>query len=463
MKKSNFIIIIVLVALCAIGWLSMTTAKISESSESKNYVEEADNFFEKKLYQRAIASYELALNEKSSEEIYTKINKAYELRYAEAPKDTFEGYVDFLERAVGEYPKNAAFIDALVNLYYIDSDYENMYKCLINAIENGYNDDNVQARLREAKYSYKIKGTEYSAIKCSVGDYFSSQRTLGWNLSHYEDGYLWSTEYDYVTIPNADGVAVAVGKDSRIIDATGMVLGIFEKQIADAGVYSEGLLPVCIDGVYGYYNDLAEFQFGSYEFAGMFQNGLAAVKQDGKWCLVNNKGEVKSDTYEEIVLDYAGRYLINETVLVKKSENAYAICNEELKEIAEITCTDTDIVTTDGLIAVCQDGLWGFVNIEGEIVIKPTYQNAKSFSNGVAAVCKDGVWGFINKDNIIVIEYQFTDANYMNENGSCIVRTDVIYEEKANEEKVNNEKVEDEIEKMECWQFLQLNLGITEE
>ena len=126
--------------------------------------------------------------------------------------------------------------------------------------------------------------------------------------------------------------------------------------------------------------------------------------------------------------------------------------------------------------------MWGFVNTEGEMVIKPTYENAKSFSNGVAAVCKDGVSGFINKDNIVVIDYQFTDANYMNENGSCVVRTDVIYEEKevkevetvekeddakTEDEKKDNEKVNEEqvekIEKMECWQFLQLNLGITEE
>ena len=46
---------------------------------------------------------------------------------------------------------------------------------------------------------------------------------------------------------------------------------------------------------------------------------------------------------------------------------------------------------------------------------------AKSFSNGLAAVCKDGKWGFINNNNELVTDYIFTDIDYLNSEGSCMV------------------------------------------
>ncbi len=422
MKKA---VIIALIVLCAIGWVSLVTSKASESSEQKNYVEEADVFVEKGLYQRAIANYELALTEKASEEIYSKANNAYKLRYAEAPEDTFENYMVFLQNATNFYPANEEFVNAMVELYHIDSDYQGMYDCLMRAISNGYDNEDVQKNLKIAKYAYKIRGSEFTSIRFANGSYYSVGREMGCNLYNNADGYLWSKDFPLVTVPNEEGIAVAVGEDSRLIDATGMVMGIFEKNVSDAGIYSEGLIPACIDGKYGYYNEFAEFQFGEYEYAGTFQDGKAAVKKDGKWMLVDKKGESVSDSYLEIVLDMSGRYMVNEKVLVKTADNSYEILNAKMKKEASISCSDADILTKDGFIAVCINGLWGFVDEKGEEVIKAEYEMARSFSNGVAAVCKDGLWGFIDKENSVVIDYQFSDALYMDETGTCIVRTDI--------------------------------------
>lgn len=507
--------IIMLVALCVIGWVMFASSKVSESNTQKNYVKDAEMYFEKGLYQRAIMSYELAIDEDASEKLYEKIVESYELRYKEAPEATLDDFIAILEEANSLYPKNTTFIDGLVKLYHIDSDYESMYKCLVDAIKNGYDNDEIQKKLREAKYSFKIKGSEYGGILFSTGDYYSVKRGKFWNLYTNEDGYIWEDEYDFVTRPNSDGIAVVVGKDSRIINSEGVVLGIFKKQISDAGLFSDDLIPVCVDGVYGYYNDMAEYQFGKYEYAGIFQDGKAAVKQNGKWHIINAKGEAVSENYSEIVLDYTGRYLIDDKVLVKINNNSYAICDEDLKQLSSFKANNVDILTEDGLIAFCQNDKWGFIDCDGEIVVKATYDNAKSFSNGVAAVCKDGLWGFIDQMNNLVIDYQFTDVCYMDSNGICVVRTDEIYEETTTEvstevETTNNvsttqvtvaeiddtttvnttvnstvnttsdttvsttttattvegDEAEDEdvkLVKSESWQFLELNLGITKE
>lgn len=458
MKKVNIIIVISIFVLCLVGWFALTTQKISQNSSYNDYIKQADEWVSKGLYQRAIINYELALDEKTTEELYLKTMEAYQLRFEEAPEDTKKDYIAFLETATDAYPANKQLVDHLVNLYVIESEDEKIYNCLLRAIANGYNDESVQAKLLEAKYSFTLKRSEFSKIIQSLGNFFSTTRKQGWNLYDIKEGYVFSTEYDYIGLCSLDGKVVVTGKDSRIITTEGMVLGIFDEIVTQAGIYSEGLLPACVNGKYGYYNEFAEKQFGEYEMASMFQNGSAAVKSNGKWMLINARGEIISDSYQEIVLDYAGRYLVDGNILVKISDDSYVLYDENWNLKSKIDCSDADICTSDELIAVCQNDKWGYVNTSGQVIIQPSYDEARSFSNGLAAVRKGESWGFINKANEVVIDYQFTDVGYMDSNGICPVRTDkpddVINSQEA--EKQNNDI-------LEVWKFLELIIGIKEE
>lgn len=51
---------------------------------------------------------------------------------------------------------------------------------------------------------------------------------------------------------------------------------------------------------------------------------------------------------------------------------------------------------SEGLKAVEQDGKWGFVNQEGELVIPYRYNYARSFHDGLAMVKLYGKWGYID-------------------------------------------------------------------
>lgn len=458
MKKSNVIIAICLILVCVIGWFAVGSQVIKNSSNYSNYIKEADDWVERGLYQRAIGNYQLALKEKESADLYEIINNAYQLRFKEAPEETLEDYMDFLESAIAAYPGNKVLVDSFYDIFYSESEYEDLYNCLTNAIKNGYKTEEIQAKLLIVKYAYDLRRSEFAGIKQSVGDIYSTARNNGWNIYSIEDGYMLTTEYDYVSQVSKDGIFVVTGKDSRIMDKTGMVLGIFEKKVTDAGLYADKLLPACVDGKYSFYNDLAEEQFGGYEMAGTFQDGLAAVKKDGKWMLIDTKSEIKSQTFDEIVLDHTGRYIID-GYMIAKSGDKYGLYDEKLKLKAELDCTDVDVCTEDGVIAVCKGEKWGFVNTAGKVVIEPSFDNAKSFSNGLAAVMKDGKWGFINSDGTVVIDYEYAATGYMNENGLCPVRI-ILPEDKA--EKKDEDKTE-EIKVEEVWKLLELELGITED
>ncbi|MEO1628046.1 MAG: WG repeat-containing protein, partial [Bacteroidota bacterium] len=56
------------------------------------------------------------------------------------------------------------------------------------------------------------------------------------------------------------------------------------------------------------------------------------------------------------------------------------------------------------------DGKWGFVNKGGRVVVKPTFDDARNFSEGMAVVRKGDKWGYIDKKGKISIACQFKAA-----------------------------------------------------
>lgn len=50
---------------------------------------------------------------------------------------------------------------------------------------------------------------------------------------------------------------------------------------------------------------------------------------------------------------------------------------------------------------------WGYINKEGQFVIKPRFQKASDFSEGLAAVQVGDKWGYIDKQGRFVISPQF--------------------------------------------------------
>lgn len=70
---------------------------------------------------------------------------------------------------------------------------------------------------------------------------------------------------------------------------------------------------------------------------------------------------------------------------------------------------------SEGLAAVKLDNKWGFIDIDGKIIIEPKYDYVSSFSDGLAIISgtdeNDKYFGFINKKGEVVIEPQFCKAD----------------------------------------------------
>ena len=55
---------------------------------------------------------------------------------------------------------------------------------------------------------------------------------------------------------------------------------------------------------------------------------------------------------------------------------------------------------------------WGYINPTGKFVIKPHFDDVRSFSEGLASVKNGGKYGFINPTGEVVIKPQFDDARF---------------------------------------------------
>lgn len=107
-----------------------------------------------------------------------------------------------------------------------------------------------------------------------------------------------------------------------------------------------------------------------------------------------------------------------------EKDNSYTYLN---------TYEDIEEGIEDGYFAVKRNGLYGFINANGDEVIKPQYEEYRSFSDGYAIVRKNKKWGLIDKQNNIIIPFKYSIWNFPaggyvvmeNYNHACNYTTDI--------------------------------------
>jgi len=444
MQGSKIITVVVLITLTVVGWVSFVFDSTQQQTNYETALSEADKDMEQGLYQLAIKKYGYAVEYKSTAENWNKLISAYEKRFAE-DETLSSDYIKILNKAITKCGFKENFVIRLSELYVQKNNYKNAYSNLVNAEKAGTTSENLQALKRKVLYTFTVKRREFSSFFPQYNSVYSAFNGTAWGSANANGSQDIPFEYRFISPATDSGIRLFVDEnESKLIDANGVLLAILKFSAKAAGGFSDGLIPVMKDDTYYYYNSYGEEQFGGYEKAGSFVNGKAAVKKDGKWAIINNSGEYIDDKrFADIRLALDGCYITESTVLAASEEGAFRIYNSKWEPVEGFSCEDIDVCTSDKIIAYKSSGKWGFADTSGKIIIEPQYEEAKSFSNGLAAVCQNGAWGFIDTDNNVVIDCKFAGADYFNEEGSCMVRTD-------------EPNIDDEV----IWQLIALKLGI---
>lgn len=84
-----------------------------------------------------------------------------------------------------------------------------------------------------------------------------------------------------------------------------------------------------------------------------------------------------------------------------------------------------EYLPAESLYPVIENDRWGYMNRQGQIIIKAQFEQAGNFSEGVAAVRTSGRYGYINTSGKVVIEQSF-DFAYAFRNGYALIYKNAI-------------------------------------
>ena len=422
--KNTTLVTVLLIVLMALGWTSALLApRNKEQEEIDSHIRQAEEYEDRQLYQKAIEEYDAALKTRNDEHIWTLKLDAYKSLYEWNDIDFYKKYLQAAETSAKLFPMNVDFQIRLADLYLKKEKYTSAYKSLSEAIAFGNKDEQLVDYLFKVTYAFKVQKYLYIDYRPYCNEFYTVTRKKDniFYLKSADRSYDSNMKYSFASPIGEDGIRLIKNElGIYIINAKNIIQGIIKFEPEDCGVYADGLIPIKHDGKYSYYDILGDIQFdgATFDYAGTFSNGTAAVCVNKKWKIINKDGNPIDDKeYEDIVLFSDGTYTRKDVKLLKYAGKYHLTVKGEDRGSFD----GADILTDDGLIAVCVNGKWGYVNFEGEMKIEPQFMKARSFSNGLAAVFNGENWGFINKDGQLAIDYQFLDVDYFDKNRNCMV------------------------------------------
>ena len=100
------------------------------------------------------------------------------------------------------------------------------------------------------------------------------------------------------------------------------------------------------------------------------------------------------------VMIYADKNRIHQIIQIKNGKQVLLNTYDEIEDYV-----------ADGTFAVKKDGLWGFIDAEGNEIITPQYERCSNFKNGIAIVEKNSNRGYINKKGEEITPLKYWKCN----------------------------------------------------
>ncbi|MCZ2479331.1 WG repeat-containing protein [Aquirufa nivalisilvae] len=171
-------------------------------------------------------------------------------------------------------------------------------------------------------------------------------------------------------------------------------------------------------------DDLLREMFANFFFQ------MSRVQSDTKfeimaiWCFYDEAGEIFSSNvsmvvnisnvpqFQNLPYDYVGEFKNGLAVVSMNGLKGY-ISESDLA--LKIPCKFNDTINfSENLAAIKRNGLYGFCDQFGQVVITPQYEKVGDFHGGFARVYQNGKVAFIKKNGILLTGFCFEDAGDFN-------------------------------------------------
>lgn len=431
--KNRILLTVLMGILVIAGWRTQLDISTTANMDIHSCLEQAEKCSNLALYEEAAEYYEEAMSIDSDRDIMDRILEVRELFYKEEVSDTArEELLNSLDEACQLYPKEVSYWEREIGLYLENENYDDALRVCKAAFAQELSSDLLVKYRDQIKYSYREDTNYVEQYQDSVNGFFladSAENHWKWITDDLESDS--DIEYAQLGCVGEKNIYACKTLDGKYFfyDTSYVKRGVIAGGPDKLGLYADGYCPVAYGDKYALIDLYGETLVDKLDYASSFQNGYACISRgEGHWSRINTDGKEKELQVRQIVCDKAGRYICQDRVLAEE-DNRYYLYNADLsKKVDGFSCVKADVLTDDGWLAFQdENGKWGYVDMEGKVVIEPKYEDAKSFSHGVAAVCIDGKWGYINYDAQLVVKAQFLSCGYASEKGICYVQDESNY------------------------------------
>ena len=366
---------------------------------------------------------------------YVIINPEYDNIKADAYYSTDTGYKNdgYIVSNTTDEGYRYGYIDNEGNKI-LDTNYNDLYR--IN-----YEGETYLVCAENGKYGLFNKNkniipNEYQAITYIEGDNLCLvQKGKKYGIITLEGSMILQVRYNQIDI-NGDYIYTTdENSEKKVYDKKGNEVQVNAnttistiKENPDYKIYIETVNEATSYSIYQGENKITN---GNYNYIGYLSNNYyIASRQNEKLGVIDQNENVKLEMKYDTIRKIDGTNLVEADI---QSTNAIEIYNNNLEKIAEMnnaTLTvknnyiklssseetkyfdldgnekqNTEIFPENTIFAKSQNGKWGFVDKNGQVIIDYQYDEVTEQNEyGFAGIKKDGKWGIVDKNGKIIVE-----------------------------------------------------------
>jgi len=415
---SKIFIVLGLIVVVAVSWFAVMNAESSYDRQAA-LIARARGYMYNELYILAVPVLEEAasINTPHTLEVEEQLKHVY-LQLLHNSGFT-RRYLDLLDRQMRRNDAAPAVFLEAANFHLNRGRLNDAFDVLKDGIERTSYQGLIDLFERE-RYDFRLGHNRFEYATSFFNSTITVKQDGLWGIAGIDGAIIIPTMYTAVSTFSAGRAIVQTEDNVFAVDRSNNRIAI-----PNENVYAFGNLAqdrVAFRTSNGWRRATGALTLGALAFdeIGMYANGHAAAQQNGRWGLINTGNDwTIAPQYDGIIMDILGRAYAQNAVFIMENNGVTLFINGQR---TPYTFEDAHPFTNTGYAAVRQNGLWGFIDNHGNMVIPPQFENAQSFSQHLAAVFIDGYWGFLSLRGEVVIDPVFLDARGFY-NGSAPVLT----------------------------------------
>ena len=431
MKKSRkrlFPVLFVFLALVSVYYFINTR---TTSLQSYQYsISQARQAAQRDVLVDALQYYEEAITLQPSPELYAEVGEMYLSHEEYASARSW-----YSKEMMSAYPKNELTYEIGMKASLAEERIEEAFEIYDIYQTRGLYSNVMEDLINQIRYTFSLKGRYEDAGVYIVSSQRAPVKTDGlWGYAGLDGDLKIRAQYLETGIFTECAPVVDENGEAYFIDSSGnkkITADYFKTFDPGFGKITrfkgmESGFILATDGqVWNYYDaETYEEKFGGYKDATLITNGVGAVSDGSRWALISAEGNLITDyVYDEVLADGKGFVCRTEGIIVCRN-GEYTLVDRSGKTLSRTVYEDARAFYDSTYAAVKKAGRWIFINEKGEELDLGDYQEAESFSDGLAAVKNRNLWGYINLDGEQAIDYQFKEAGPICTLGVGFVKTE---------------------------------------